>query len=884
MRRIIVSLLLFGTSVPYAANPDGQIDPTFGVTDGRTSIGYLESFTPDLRAFVRSDSSGQYWLFADDRDDAAALYSARLDAEGIPDPGYGLVGDGRRRTPLPAALIPQAEALSVTSAALQADGKALVAGGLYSPDGAPGAFPAVVCRLLGTGALDPTYDGDGCRSFRSQLSPDESCRVTDIAVDAAGLAVVVGNCEGPTIGGRPFVARLAANGALDIEFNGGLGIVLPAEPLPSIESQQYTSVVALPDGRIAVLGEFAMFSNSVADIELGMLQFDNGGGYDAQFSGNGFVSFAFDLGGDNHDRARDLVRRPDGRLLALGEAKRSDVGGIRLLLAQVTADGTPDAAFGPGGKRSDALDGSGERTRISALELDDLGRAIVAASDVATDPAANGNFGTEFRFGFVPGVPPEAPAELHITSLVATTGTVSSPHNAISIPFAVTPGIATVISLPATIHAYVNDDGITARAVRVTAAAPVSVVATNGRSFTADTMLLTPVEHLGKRYRLSAWGAGLGVGSELVVAATEPATTVTITPRVATDAHAAGVPFQVVLQPGEVYMLGANIGVNDDLTGTTIVADKPVAVTGGHSCAEVPDEAEFCDLAAEQQPPLERWGTRFFATPSINRPAGVVVRVLADRSPTLVWFDGVLVATLMEGQVHTATLAAPTAIVTSEPALATQLEIGCAVDKPDPDTCLGDPSLVVLEPVTRWSRDLLATVRDPVFDGPSDSLLRIVLPTSAAASATIDGAALPAGNFTPIGGSGYSMAQIARTPGLYRLQAAAPMSATIVTIGSGEGLAHNAAAVDAAPSGDDLLLRFAANGSRDATFGAGGLARIDHTVLSGGNQDGLDLALRAIPSGAGIVAASAFVSPVSQQHLPVVYRVAGAGLFRDGFE
>ena len=61
-------------------------------------------------------------------------------------------------------------------------------------------------------------------------------------------------------------------------------------------------------------------------------------------------------------------------------------------------------------------------------------------------------------------------------------------------------------------------------------------------------------------------------------------------------------------------------------------------------------------------------------------------------------------------------------------------------------------------------------------------------------------------------------------------------------------------------------------------------ARIDHTSVSGGNQNGIDLAVRAIPSGAGIVAASAFVSPVSQQRLPVVYRVAGAALFRNGFE
>ena len=884
MRRALIPLLLFSTSALSFGNSDGQIDPSFGEAEGRTSIGYLESFTPDLRAFVRSSSNGQYWVFADDANDPSALYSARLDVNGLPDPGYGLGIDGRRRTLLPDTLIPEVEALTVTSAALQSDGKALVVGGLTSPNGASGAFPALICRLLTTGALDPSYDTDGCRTFRSQLASNEVCSVTDIAMDASDNAILVGNCSAPSIGERPFIARITSTGAFDTEFNGGIGIVFPAAPLASIESQHYASVVAIPDGRIAVLGEFVMFSNSVADIELGLAQFDNGGAYDdTVFNAEGVQPFAFDLGGDNHDRARDLVRRPDGRLLALGEARRTDIGGIALLLAQVTPAGAVDTAFGPGGKRSELLSGLSDRSQISALELDDLGRAVIAASSVDVDASANSRFGTEFRFGFVPYVPPAFGAEVQISSLVPATGTLESPHQALSIPFSVQPGVPTRIVLPTSINSVVNDDGVTARAIRITASAPVSVVATTGAQYSSANSLLTPVAHLGKRYRLSTWGPGAGVGSALVVAATEFDTTVTITPSVATDLRAAGVPFQIQLDPGEVYFLGANLATTSDLTGTTIVADKPISVLGGHSCAEVPDDAGNCDAVAEEQTPVERWGTRFFATPAINRPAGMRVRVLADRGPTHVWFDGELVASLQPGEFHDDMRTTATAIVTSQPALVTQFELGCTLDSPV-DDCFGDPSMLTLEPLSRWSNSVLAAVREPFGDDAYEALLRIVLPSAAAGEVTIDAVPLPAANFSPIGNSGYSMAQIARAAGVYRITASAPLSVSVGAASESEGLAHNAAVITATPSSDDVLLRLRADGSRDPTFGLDGRARVDHTVLSGGLQNGVDLALRAIPFGESIVVASAFVSPVTQQHLPVIYRVAGASLFRDGFE
>lgn len=889
MRRLAAPLFLLHPILACGSNIDGQVDPTFGEANGRTAIGYLESTTPDLRAMARSPISGKTWLFSDDAKDAPALYIARLLPDGVPDPTFNV--NGRRRIMLPPALVPQAEALSVTSALIQSDGKPIIAGGLYATGADVGAFPAVVCRLAIGGVLDTNYDGDGCQTIRSFLAADESCSVTDMAIDSASLLVAVGNCTAPSIGERPFIARLTESGAFDLEFNGGIGMVLPEPPLASINHQHYAAVVALPDGRIAVLGEFALASNGVRDYELGILRFDNGGGYDAAFANAGALPVSFDLGGDNHDRARDLALRPDGRLLALGEARRTDTQSTTALLAQVLDTGARDPAFGVQGKRTESADGMlGGNGRVTSLELDDLGRSVLGLSDVAVSDTANAHFGTEFDFGFIPSLPPERQARLRITATVAASGTVDSPHIPNPIPFSVVPGTVTTVSLPESIHSIGDNDTITTRAVHISATAPISVVAMSGGHFSSDSSLLMPTDLLGTRYRLMSWGPGLGRGSEFSVVASGFNTGVTIIPSVTVAGRPAGVPYNIELQPGEVYHFSA-AGDQVDLSGTRIIANKPVAVTSGHACAHVPTlGTDFCDIVFEQQIPVERWGTTFFAVPNSGRPA--VVRVLADHSPTLVWIDGVLVATLQGGTTYDSTITTPKTVVTSHPASAAQFEVGCKFQNNDPD-CIGDPSMRTLEPVSRWGSDNLVTVPLRLNEeSPTQSFVRIVTPASSAHQVFIDNVQVPAASFAPIGSSGFATVQLARPPGVYRVSGSTPISVSVGVPSPSANLAHNAAIVSfapaqaqaSAPSADDLILRLRADGTRDNDFGVGGLALFDHTVLSGGNQNSDDRIVRATPWLDSIIVGSGFVSPVSAQHLPVAYRVRGGALFKDSFE
>ena len=59
--------------------------------------------------------------------------------------------------------------------------------------------------------------------------------------------------------------------------------------------------------------------------------------------------------------------------------------------------------------------------------------------------------------------------------------------------------------------------------------------------------------------------------------------------------------------------------ISSDLTGTTIVSNKPVAVFGGNECAYA-GECPFCDHMFEQIRPLKSWGYRYNIAPTYKVP------------------------------------------------------------------------------------------------------------------------------------------------------------------------------------------------------------------------------------------------------------------------
>jgi uncharacterized delta-60 repeat protein len=873
-------------SVPVHA--DGGIDTSYA-SGGRAIVGFIESDSVQLRALARSPF-GARWMFGDDIADRRQLYISRSLANGNPDPGFGPGGSGQTRIALPANLIPQTEAWAVEGALVQADGKPIVFGGLRAVNGETGVFPGLVCRLAVAGNLDGSFNG-GCAQLRSFLGAEESCLVADVAVAADGKLTVVGNCVGPSFAARPFITRLMPNGSIDFEFGAGAGLVTPLIPQALLIGQHFSAVALRPDGLAVVAGHFATSTGTRPDRDAALLQFDGGGSLDTTFGIGGVRLLA--ESGDTDEFARDVVLRADGRALLLAQREVVDLGngraGEQAVLMQVQADGALDPAFGSGGVVVDALDGRlGVGSTLRGLALDINGRPLLAGRRVAPS-ASPAQAGTDFWLAIPFTVPPQADTQLLISAETATSGYVLNTALNIRLPFSVTPGQATVVTVPFAIELDGLDvDGVFDKGLRVTAEAPITLNVLSGRSFATDGSQILPARLLGTEHRIASWGFGAGAGSSFAVVASANGTVITVTPAVSSGIRPAGVPFQVNLQQGQVYRL--RVSPPGDLSGSAVSANRPVAVLANHPCAIIefsPTPNQQCGGIVEQMAPVNRWGQDFLVVPTRQRPSGDVVRVYAQQSNTVVSLDGQAAAVIGPAGFFTFTRNTPTRITSSAPVSVMRYAQSCRVDFPQ-DPCIGDGFMLGVAPLALWQSRFSVVAPDRDFIGDYLHTLEIIAPLAQVANVRVDGLSVPAASFIAIGTSGFAYAQVTSTSGAHRVSAPAPISVSAYGMlqASSEGYAFPAAA-DAAggdADADDLVARYTPGGQRDARFGSGGVVLVDHRAAYGASLPSFDSATTVLVDADGILVGTASQNGDSGQSLLVTYRLQGGSIFADGFE
>lgn len=73
-----------------------------------------------------------------------------------------------------------------------------------------------------------------------------------------------------------------------------------------------------------------------------------------------------------------------------------------------------------------------------------------------------------------------------------------------------------------------------------------------------------------------------------------------------------------------------------DLTGTKIVSNKPLSVTSGHQCSNVPEGKNYCEATSVNVPPTATWGTQFLLTPHAGRTGGQYYKMVASQSSTTI--------------------------------------------------------------------------------------------------------------------------------------------------------------------------------------------------------------------------------------------------------
>ena len=157
--------------------------------------------------------------------------------------------------------------------------------------------------------------------------------------------------------------------------------------------------------------------------------------------------------------------------------------------------------------------------------------------------------------------------------------------------------------------------------------------------------LLLPTSVWDRSYiAVNAGAAGPSGTPLLTFIARANDTNITLRPNVAVKAGVgvqggpSGVPITYTLEHGE----SLQINQIAELTGSTVIADKPFALFGGSTCLNVPTEAYACDGAHQQIPPVRALGHAYAAVRYRDRVPGTVESppwrlVGAAKDTQLVW-------------------------------------------------------------------------------------------------------------------------------------------------------------------------------------------------------------------------------------------------------
>ncbi len=358
---------------------------------------------------------------------------------------------------------------------------------------------------------------------------------------------------------------------------------------------------------------------------------------------------------------------------------------------------------------------------------------------------------------------------LFISSPTATSGNVSVPGLSFSENFNVTPGAVTTVSVPDGAQLGDGSSGDPEdRGVHVTATDEVTVYGLNRIQATTDAFLGLPVDVLTTEYIVLGWpapGVQQGLNSEFSVVATEDGTDVTFVPTAdLTSGVTAGTSTTKTLNKGQALPVQSSTG---DLSGTPVTSTKPVAVFGGHECANVPNNTTYaCDFLVEQIPGTGTWGKSFLTVPLKTRLNGDTFRFVAKDDNTNVSVNGAVVATLNKGQVHQQSIDGQSTVTADKPILMAQYSNGTTFDD-----VISDPFMMLTTPTEQFLSDYTFTTPASGFRA---NFVNVVAPNDAVGDVKLDGSAVPAGAFTPIGSTGFSGAQLDLTLGSHTMSAAKP--------------------------------------------------------------------------------------------------------------
>ena len=324
----------------------GKLTTDFG---GKGDAGYSLAVQEDGKFVIvgRSDSGSNY--------DIAV---ARYNADGSLDTSFS--GDGKVTT-----AIGTGDDGGV-SAAIQADGKIVVAG--YSYNGSNNDFAVV--RYNVDGSLDTSFSGDGKLTRAVGSDYDMPSRVTILA---DGKILVAGTTQNGSDYDFALV-RYNADGTLDTGFDGDGKLTAASSP------DNYTGehVAVQADGKILVAGR----SYNGSDNDFVLTRYNADGSLDAGFGVAGKLTTAVGL---RDDIGHGIAIQPDGKIIVAGSTwvptNPDDLYfNTDFALVRYNADGSLDSTFGSSGITTVNVRSTRASDSASSVRVLDDGRILVAGT------------------------------------------------------------------------------------------------------------------------------------------------------------------------------------------------------------------------------------------------------------------------------------------------------------------------------------------------------------------------------------------------------------------------------------------------------------------------------------------------------------------------
>ena len=400
--------------------------------------------------------------------------------------------------------------------------------------------------------------------------------------------------------------------------------------------------------------------------------------------------------------------------------------------------------------------------------------ALVSSVAIQVASAANPtNAGKEFITSFLPQFD-GSNIELHLTASAAGTVHVEYPVNAPTFvsDVAVNPGDVTIVVLPPEAASLWVSDAVGNNAVRMTSSTEFVAYLINRYPFTSDAGMALPLPALNTEYIVLDYNQaqfGQGFSAEFVVTAVFDNTTITITPVSELEGgHPAGVPYNVILNRGEGYLAKQlTSGINGGNTGTIVQADKPVTMTNGNYCTQVPVGTYACDHIFEVAQPVQSWGREAIAANLPDRPGGTIYRVVASENNTIVTQDGAAIGTINRGEfLEIGPLAGNHLFASDNPIFIAQYMTGNSSQ----GATTGDPAMGNLIPSAQYLPNYtFSTVGAGQF---AQNFLTIIANNSDLDTITLDNATIGSGQFSAVAGTNFSVAILPLSSGSHSTNAA----------------------------------------------------------------------------------------------------------------